>query len=270
MHGRVVGLLLIALTLAPAAQAASPMPGETYEGAGPRGGQEVILVVSSTGARVQRLSFGFERGCRRNGRRLPQPAGPVSLRNVRIKKGRFSWSRTLRYPQTGGSMVTQVSGRFVEGGTRVVGTVRERMQNPVTRIRCNSGTVRWSAAVPERVLINGNWTGATAQNRPLTLTIAEQGITAMAFEVTLTCTNGEQITRALGPLVEPARVSDTDLEFRTGSSTSDTEIQVTGVARRALVTGTIVASDAITRPDGDDERTYSCSSGELAFQARRA
>src|SRR5687767_7225931 len=98
------------------ARAADPVPGQTYEGPAPKGGSDVTLVTSSTGARVRRLTLGFERGCRRDGSRLPQQ-GTIFLRDLRIRNGRFSWRRTLRYPRTGGSMTTTLSGRFVDGGT---------------------------------------------------------------------------------------------------------------------------------------------------------
>ena len=164
-----------------------------------------------------------------------------------------------------------VKGRFVDGGRRFVGTVRERTVNPGTRVLCNSGSVRFSGAVPERQLVNGTWAGTTSQGRPLTLTITRDGIEAMAFDVVLTCTNGEQIVCSLGALAEPGRVSDSDLTFSTGSWVADTQIGVTGTARRRLVSGTITATDAVTRPDGEgDERTYSCSSGEASFEARRS
>lgn len=272
MHGCLARTALLALVLAAGfastAAAASPMPGQTYEGPGPKGGYDVILVVSSSGKKVTRLTLGFERGCRRGGKRLRQPASPVFLRNVRIRKGRFAHRRALRYPSTGGSMTTTVRGRFTDGGRKFVGTVRETMQNPQTGIRCNSGAVRFSGAVPERVLVNGSWAGSTAQGKPVALTITPDGVTAMTVELVLTCRNGEQIVRAMGPFTEPARVS-TELEFRAGSWTQGLAITAAGTARRGLVQGVLTASDAISRPDAEgDDRTYSCASGDVAFEAR--
>ena len=165
----------------------------------------------------------------------------------------------------------RVTGRFVAGGTRFVGTVRERLRNPVTHVRCDSGKVRFGGAVADRVLVNGRWAGTTAQGRPVSLTITKKGVEAMSFEVTLTCGNGETLVRSLGALSESADVSDYDLSFQTGSRSLDTNISVTGTARPGLVSGTITATDAITRPVGtDDERTYSCSSGDVSFEARPA
>lgn len=265
----VLALVALAVT-APAAPAAAPMRGQTYEGPGPKGGSDVILVVSGNGARVQRLTFGYERGCRVAGERLRQQ-GTVYVTKARIRNGRFSWRRSERYPATGGSMSMTVKGRFVDGGTRVVGTVRETTINPQNKVRCNSGRVKFSAAVAERELVNGKWAGSTGQNRPLTMTITPKGIEAIAVEVALTCTNGEQIVRAIAPLAQPASVDDDDLTFTAGTWTGDTQISVKGTASRNQVSGTITATDAITRPEGpDDERTYSCSSGEVTFQARRA
>ena len=52
MLGRVGGLALIVLAaMATDAHAADPMPNQTYEGPGPKGGSAVILVTSSSGAR---------------------------------------------------------------------------------------------------------------------------------------------------------------------------------------------------------------------------
>lgn len=260
-------LLTVALA---AAAAASPMPGQTYEGPAPKGGQEVILVASAKPNRIERLTFGFERGCRRAGRRLPQPNGSVFLRKLKVRGGRFSWRRTIRYPSTGGSLRTVLRGRFSADGTRFTGTVRERVRNPQTRVRCDSGKVRFRGAVPERALINGAWAGQTAQGLPLALRIGSEGIETLDFNVSLTCGNGEQIVRPVGVLEETGRIDDEDLTFSTGTWTLDTRIRVTGKARRGLVSGTIVAEDSISRPDGDDERTYSCSSGDVPFEARPA
>jgi hypothetical protein len=188
---------------------------------------------------------------------------------VRIRDGKFSWARTIHYASTGAVLTQSVKGRFVDGGARFVATGRDRLRNPVTHVRCDSGKVKFGGSVAERVLVNGKWAGTTSQGKPLSLTITKTGVTALAFDVALTCTNGEQIVRSFA-LSEPADVSDYDLGFEAGLHSIDTAIGITGTAKKTGVSGTITATDAVSHTDAQgDERTYSCSSGDVTFEARR-
>jgi len=232
------------------AAAAAPMPGQTYTGA-----HDFDLVVSRSGARVERMSFSYDRRCR--GRKNVYSGGTAYLRKVRIRNGRFVKRDSRNFASTGGSFRLVIKGRFSADGTKVSGTLHEVTKNPQTRITCNSGTVRFSGAVPERELVNGDWAGQTAQGRPLALTITEDGVTKVTGEIALTCGNGEQIVRAIKPPSQPASL-DNDLSFRAG--------ELTGTATRSRVSGTVSAEDFIERED----RSYDCRSGEVAFSATPA
>lgn len=255
--------------LAANASAANPIPGKSYEGPAPKAGEDVTAVVSKSGKKLVRLNFGFERGCRINGKRHPQSIS-IGIRNVAIKKGRFTWKRSLRYPQTGGWLKTKVTGRFVGDGTRLKGTLRERLANPSNGVRCDSGKVRFGAKVPVGELITGDWKGSTTQDRPMTMTIKGTRVTKMAFEVVLSCANGEQITRSLGTLSEPGHLSP-DRGFRVSTWHEGTTIAATGKAERGLVSGTITATEYIERPDASGEPdSYECNAADVRFEARPA
>lgn len=259
--------LLAALAFAAPAHAAAPMAGKTYEGPGPKGGEAVSLVVSSSGKRVTRISMGFERGCSVRGKRMRQTMS-VLVRNRPIRNGRIAWSRSIDYPQTGGWLRTRMKGKFVSGGRRFVGTIRERVVNPQNGVRCDSGNVRFSAAVPERELVNGDWGGTTAQGHPIALTIGRQGVTALRFDVALECTNGERIVRSF-ELPRAAHLSE-DLTFTAGSYAGEAEIKAEGTASRRAVTGAITAEEWIERPRGvDDSDFFECTSGAVPYEARR-
>lgn len=252
------------------ASAAPPMGGQVYEGLVAKRAQDTVtLEVSKDGKRIRYLSLSFRRGCRMAGRtRGVSQLGLMGLRNLRVRAGRVSHRRMLRYPSTGGWLETRMSGRFVDGGARFTGTLRERMRNPKMRSRCDSGVVRFTASVPERVLMNGTFAGQTAQGRPLSLTIGRDGVTALTAEIALTCTNGETVVRPVEALREPVRVAD-DGGFQGATGSLQTETLLRGKATRNVVSGTFTATDSIERPEGDDTRVYTCRSGDVAFEARR-
>lgn len=267
MFVRLLAICALALgALATPALAANPYPGKSYVGPAPKGGEEVSLVVSRSGKKVVRLNFGYERGCRMKGKPLDSSIA-IGVRDVAIKKGRFTWKRSIRYPQTGGWLKTKVTGRFIGDGTRMKGTLRERLANPQNGLRCDSGKVRFSGKVPPLELLEGDWEGSTSQNRLLALSIRGSQIRKLDFEVVLDCEDGKQITRRMPALDEPGYLNS-DFSFRLYAF-EPTSFTVTGQAERGLVAGTITASEFIEPPASDpDANGVMCRSGDLTFEAR--
>jgi hypothetical protein len=248
-------LILVAVVLstfsAAATATAGPVKSGSYEFSPKRYADHgnVNLVVTADGKRVKYVYFTLGTRCRIRGQRPSYPT-TLSRRKAPIRNGRFSYSRTIRYPQTGAVLKEWFKGRFAPGGQTVTLTGRFTLKRRDGR--CDTGTVRSTAQLTDldhSGPFPGPWSGKTAKGESITFTADRTGITDVRSRATLDCGDGTTVTRD---------ISVADIRFEDGEIRHD---NLDARVEPFEIEGTVLAREFKPDPESPGDNIV-CSAAE--------
>ena len=263
-----IALVCAACFLTAGAGASPPVKGAFYDGQG------LTLQVNVAGTRVVRTYLSFTTRC--NGHRR---VGATSVPdNMRIRSGRFSFRDSRHYSSTGGSQSQVGRGHFIDGGTKVVLNYRQKINNPQTGQRCDTGDLRLVARTHGvQRHQTGAYRGATKQGKRVTLAVFESTggyIDRFHTRVRLRCEGGSGLTEIADFDSMDVRPDGTFKGRRQnigGDSTVNT--LVTGRLSGTRIRGTLRSWGSkivgYTGPFDDEPVWGKCSSGPIRFTAHK-